>query len=85
MSVNQTHSCIFCLNISTYKKFHAFTTINGGQSLRVMADELEDTALTGRLSGSIIRKFYLIVTLIYRSWVMNRERLLRLERGTFNS
>lgn len=73
LSVNQTHSCIFCLNISTYKKLHAFATINGDQSLRVMADELEHTALTGRLPGSIIRKFYLIVTLIYRSWVSRDE------------
>ena len=36
-------------------RHHAFTTINTKRNLRAIADELEDTALIGRLSGSSIR------------------------------
>ena len=41
----------------TSEKLHVLTTTNAERNLRTLADELEDTTLIGRLSGSSHRNF----------------------------
>ena len=55
LSVDQTQSCIFYLNVSTSEKLYAFTTIKTERNLRAITDKLEQIVLIGRLSGSNIR------------------------------